>query len=163
GLAGSRRVAIPPSELLADRSRPRLRPGVRSALSRRRQHRRHRPGSHFAHRVRAGRRCPRRPRSVPTRTVLSEPVATMIQLPWHLAHWGSLQLTSVRGEQVMATTTNGQVRKTLASQLDRLDSILDALSDGLNEAVATAVEGAVERAVRQAVGQAVKETMQAVL
>src|SRR5262245_63181376 len=63
----------------------------------------------------------------------------------------------------MATTSNGQVRKTLASQLDRLDSILDALSDGLNEAVATAVEGAVERAVRQAVGQAVKETMQTLL
>ncbi|HYT89736.1 MAG TPA: hypothetical protein VEL76_13595 [Gemmataceae bacterium] len=63
----------------------------------------------------------------------------------------------------MATTGNGQVRKTLASQLDRLDNILDALSDGLNEAVATAVEGAVERAVRQAVGLAVKEAMQAVL
>ena len=30
----------------------------------------------------------------------------------------------------MTTTTNGQVRKTLASQLDRLDSILDGLSDG---------------------------------
>src|SRR5262245_55279196 len=61
------------------------------------------------------------------------------------------------------TTTNGSVRKTLASQLDRLDGILDALSDGLNEAVATAVEGAVERAVRLAVGQAVKEAVQAVL
>jgi hypothetical protein len=66
----------------------------------------------------------------------------------------------------MTTTTNG-VRKTLASQIDRLDSILDGLSDGLNEAVATAVEAAVERAVqvavRQAVGEAVKETLQAVL
>ena len=41
------------------------------------------------------------------------------------------------------TTTNGDARKTLASQLDRLDSILDGLSEGLNEAVATAVEGAV--------------------
>src|SRR5262245_51848943 len=61
------------------------------------------------------------------------------------------------------TTTNGQVRKTLASQLDRLDSILDGLSDALNEAVATAVQGAVELAVRQAVGQAVKEALQAVL
>ena len=58
--------------------------------------------------------------------------------------------------------TNG-VRKTLAMQLDRLDSILDGLSDGLNEAVATAVQGAVELAVRQAVGEAVKETLQAVL
>src|SRR3954453_8084433 len=67
------------------------------------------------------------------------------------------------GEPSMATTTtNGEIRKTLASQLDRLDSILDGLSEGLNEAVATAVEGAVERAVRQAVGQAVKETLQAV-
>jgi hypothetical protein len=63
----------------------------------------------------------------------------------------------------MTTTTNGQVRKTLASQLDRLDSILDGLSDALNGAVASAVEGAVERAVRLAVGQAVQETLQAVL
>jgi hypothetical protein len=61
------------------------------------------------------------------------------------------------------TTTNGQVRKTLASQLDRLDSILDGLSDGLNGAVAPAVEGAVERAVRQAVGEAVREALQAVI
>src|SRR5262245_18586449 len=61
------------------------------------------------------------------------------------------------------TTTNGQVRKTLASQLDRLDSILDGLSDALNEAVASAVEGAVERAVKQAVGEAVRETLQAVI
>jgi len=61
------------------------------------------------------------------------------------------------------TTTNGQVRRTLASQLDRLDSILDGLSDALNGAVATAVEGAVERAVKQAVGEAVRETLQAVI
>src|SRR5262245_66282580 len=61
------------------------------------------------------------------------------------------------------TTTNGQVRRTLASQLDRLDSILDGLADALHGAVASAVEGAVERAVRQAVGAAVRETLQAVL
>jgi hypothetical protein len=61
------------------------------------------------------------------------------------------------------TTTNGSVRKTLASQLDRLDSILDGLSENLNQAVADAVQGAVELAVRQAVGQAVKEAVQAVL
>jgi hypothetical protein len=46
-------------------------------------------------------------------------------------------------------------RKTLASQLDRLDVILDALSDGLNEAVASTVE--------QAVGTAVSSTVQAML
>jgi hypothetical protein len=63
----------------------------------------------------------------------------------------------------MTTTTDGQARKTLASQLDRLDSILDGLSDALNEAVASAVEGAVERAVRHAVAAAVKETLQAVI
>jgi hypothetical protein len=63
----------------------------------------------------------------------------------------------------MTTTTNGQIRKTLASQLDRLDSILDGLSDALNGAVASAVEGAVERAVKQAVGEAVRETLQAVI
>src|ERR1051325_2399785 len=43
---------------------------------------------------------------------------------------------------------NGRpVRKNLASQLDRLDSILDALSDGLNQAVASVVEDAVSKAV----------------
>src|SRR5262245_32237682 len=61
------------------------------------------------------------------------------------------------------TTTNGQARQTLASQLDRLDSILDGLSDALHGAVASAVEGAVERAVKQAVGEAVRETLQAVI
>jgi|SRR5579884_1671542 len=53
--------------------------------------------------------------------------------------------------------TNGAPtqRKTLAAQLDRLDTILDALSDGLNEAVTTTVE--------QAVGTAVRGAVQAVL
>jgi hypothetical protein len=58
----------------------------------------------------------------------------------------------------MTTTLNNgaqQQRKTLASQLDRLDTILDALSDGLNQAVAHTVE--------QAVGSAVRDTVQAVL
>ena len=50
---------------------------------------------------------------------------------------------------------NGTTRKTLASQLDRLDSILDGLSEGLSDAVASAV--------REAVGLAVQEAVQAVL
>jgi hypothetical protein len=50
---------------------------------------------------------------------------------------------------------NGPTRKTLASQLDRLDGILDGLSEGLNQAVA--------QAVREAVGLAVQEAVQAVL
>jgi hypothetical protein len=49
------------------------------------------------------------------------------------------------------TTTNGPARKSLASQLDRLDQILDTLGEGLNEAVATAVEQAVTGAVQAAV------------
>ena len=48
-------------------------------------------------------------------------------------------------------STNGRApRKTLATQLDRLDLILDGLADGLNEAVATAVQEAVSRAVAAA-------------
>jgi hypothetical protein len=50
---------------------------------------------------------------------------------------------------------NGPARKTLASQLDRLDSILDGLSEGLGDAVSSAV--------REAVGLAVREAVQAVL
>jgi hypothetical protein len=54
-----------------------------------------------------------------------------------------------------ALEMNGPTRKTLASQLDRLDSTLDGLSEGLNQAVA--------QAVREAVGLAVREAVQAVL
>src|SRR5262245_19488062 len=50
---------------------------------------------------------------------------------------------------------NGPTRKTLASQIDRLDSILDGLSEGLTDAVASAV--------REAVGLDVREAVQAVL
>jgi hypothetical protein len=64
----------------------------------------------------------------------------------------------------MTTTTadngNATQRKTLASQLDRLDTILDALDIGLKEAVATAVQGAVEVAVREAVAQAVQQAVE---
>src|SRR5947209_19026035 len=71
-------------------------------------------------------------------------------------------------ERTMTTTTqtsssNGQVRKTLASQLDRLDAILDSLSDGLNQAVATAVEQAVESAVREGVRQGVRGALSEIL
>src|SRR3954447_9038443 len=68
----------------------------------------------------------------------------------------------------MTTTTqtnssNGQVRKTLATQLDRLDAILDSLSDGLNQAVPTAVEQAVEAAVREGVRQGVRGALSEIL
>jgi hypothetical protein len=54
-----------------------------------------------------------------------------------------------------ATTTNGQARKSLAQQIDRLDAILDGLSEAL--------QGAVADAVKEAVGQAVQEAVRAVL
>jgi hypothetical protein len=42
---------------------------------------------------------------------------------------------------------NNRPRKTLASQLDRLDSVLDGLAENLNQAVADAVQGAVHKAL----------------
>jgi len=59
----------------------------------------------------------------------------------------------------MTTSTlkdNGRLpRKTLSTQLDRLDDILDGLADSLN--------GAVAQAVKEAVGLAVQEAVQGVL
>jgi hypothetical protein len=72
-------------------------------------------------------------------------------------------------EELSMTTTmamnssNGQVRKTLASQLDRLDQILDTLGEGLNEAVGQAVQEAVEAAVREGVRQGVRGALSEVL
>ena len=51
----------------------------------------------------------------------------------------------------MNATTNGQIRKSLAEQIDRLDHILDGLSEALNESVATAVKDAVTLAVQEAI------------
>src|SRR5207302_2947936 len=62
----------------------------------------------------------------------------------------------------MTTTTtslNGRERKSLAQQLDRLDSILDGLADALNEAVAQAVKDAVGHAVREAVQATLAEVL----
>ena len=53
------------------------------------------------------------------------------------------------------TPSNGQPRKTLASQLDRLDGILD----GLDAALAGAVQDAVEQAVKQAVQAVLAEVL----
>jgi hypothetical protein len=61
----------------------------------------------------------------------------------------------------MTTTTtprtdpNGQQRKTLANQIDRLDGILD----GLDAALAGAVQEAVEQAVKQAVQSVLAEML----
>jgi hypothetical protein len=61
----------------------------------------------------------------------------------------------------MTTTasTNGNVRKSLAEQIDRLDSMLDGLAENLNEAVAAAVKEAVGLAVREAIQGIVTEVL----
>ena len=56
------------------------------------------------------------------------------------------------------TDPNGQ-RKSLASQIDRLDTMLDGLADGLNDAVAQAVKGAVALAVKEAVQAVLTEVL----
>lgn len=64
----------------------------------------------------------------------------------------------------MSTTTptslNGRMKKTLAFQLDRLDSILDGLAEALNGAVASAVAEAVKETVGQAARDAVKVALE---
>jgi hypothetical protein len=57
------------------------------------------------------------------------------------------------------TTAPDKGRKTLSSQLDRLDSMLDGLADGLNEAVADAVQAAVAQAVKEAVQATLTEVL----
>jgi hypothetical protein len=54
---------------------------------------------------------------------------------------------------------NGTQRKSLASQIDRLDQILDGLADALNESVADAVREVVGQAVREAVQATVREVL----
>ena len=54
---------------------------------------------------------------------------------------------------------NGQARKSLAEQIDRLDSMLDGLADGLNHAIAAAVKDAVSLAVQQAVQVVMREML----
>jgi hypothetical protein len=64
--------------------------------------------------------------------------------------------------QVMANTNvNGQgsQRKSLASQLDRLDRIIDVLAEGLNEAVADIVRQTVASAVQQTVETVLREVL----
>src|SRR5262245_57146577 len=57
----------------------------------------------------------------------------------------------------MTTDVNGRVRKSLAHQLDRLDSILNGLAEALDESVAQAVRDAVGLAVREAIAVAVRD------
>src|SRR5690348_11180943 len=72
---------------------------------------------------------------------------------------GPFFLKPLYGDHPMTTAVrtniDGQPRKTLASQLDRLDGILD----GLDAALAGAVQDAVEQAVKQAVQAVLTEVL----
>jgi hypothetical protein len=62
------------------------------------------------------------------------------------------------------TTANGTLnartaRKSLADQIDRLDTILDGLAEALNESIADAVKDVIAETVRQAVHAAVTEVL----
>src|SRR5262245_60145268 len=50
------------------------------------------------------------------------------------------------------TSSHGQQKKTLAAQLDRLDTIIDALDEALPGAVADAVQQAAEAVLREVLG-----------
>jgi len=55
---------------------------------------------------------------------------------------------------------NGRTqRKTLATQLDRLDGILDGLADALNESVADAVRSVVGQVVKESVEVTIREVL----
>src|SRR5215218_2582862 len=57
-------------------------------------------------------------------------------------------------------SSNGQAeRKTLSTQIDRLDGILDGLAEALNESVADAVRDAVGHTVRESVESAVRDVL----
>jgi hypothetical protein len=64
-------------------------------------------------------------------------------------------------ETIMANSTlNGHSqRKTLSTQIDRLDSILDGLAEALNESVADAVRDVVGQVVRETVGTTIREVL----
>lgn len=59
----------------------------------------------------------------------------------------------------LTINNNRSTRKTLSSQIDRLDATLDGLAENLNEAIALAVKDVVGEVVREAVEAAVKEVL----
>jgi phage-related tail protein len=66
-----------------------------------------------------------------------------------------LEIFVMTATSTMRTDNNGPVRKTLASQLDRLDAILD----GLDNALAGAVQAVVCTAVKEAVQAVLTEVL----
>src|SRR5262245_34173553 len=69
-------------------------------------------------------------------------------------------LTLATKEKAVTNVNHARLpRKTLSSQIDRLDGILDGLAEALNGAVADAVRDAVGEAVREAVEATIREVL----
>src|SRR6187399_2537765 len=65
-----------------------------------------------------------------------------------------------KGTVMSDTTINGRPqRKTLSSQLDRLENIIDALAEGLPDTVAQAVRQAVSIGVQEAIHTLIQEAV----
>src|SRR5262249_60080165 len=73
------------------------------------------------------------------------------------------RINQYRRLRMSTTTLDNGVRKTLASQLDRLDTILDGLAENLNEAVAMAAANSVKEIVNVAVQEAVRAALVEIL
>lgn len=58
-----------------------------------------------------------------------------------------------------AVPSNGKMRKSLASQIDRLDAILDGLADAIPEVVAETVRAVAQQTVRDVVQAAITEIL----
>ena len=61
--------------------------------------------------------------------------------------------------QMLTPSSNGKVRKSLASQLDRFDGVLDGLADAIPQVVADTVRSVTAQVVRDAVQAAVSEVL----
>src|SRR5262245_11044109 len=76
------------------------------------------------------------------------------------AHDAQERLTLATKEKAVTNVNHARLpRKTLSSQIDRLDGILDGLAEALDGAVADAVRDAVGQAVREAVEATVREVL----
>ena len=87
--------------------------------------------------------------------VLLEPAAHNNRLRALFPSTLELEISAMTTTTTARTDSDGQQRKTLASQLDRLEGILD----GLDTALAGAVQQAVEQAVKQAVQAVLAEVL----
>jgi hypothetical protein len=60
----------------------------------------------------------------------------------------------MKGTPMMSTLTNGRARKSLADQIDKLDTMIDGLAEGLNETISLAVKEAVRSVLAEVLANA---------